>query len=92
MTFKRICDQITEETWTQGVLARDKYDRQVLIDDENAIKWCAVGWVMKTYRSLPARLNIWRGFEILTKTPRVATFNDRSTFKEVKAIFDELGV
>jgi len=45
----KIHEAIGEETWCKQAYALDKNGNERDVDDPSACKWCAKGWIIKTY-------------------------------------------
>lgn len=89
----KIHEMITEETWCKGHTARLR-DGSLSGDssDLNAVAWCAVGWLSRTFnygqqRKLAGAIGIAQ--DEFMVTGRLAAWNDAPsrTFAEVKEAF-----
>ena len=87
--MSKIWEEITKETWTQESEARDSLDQVTMPLSRDAVKWCALGWIMKNYPSeYQIALDL---FKEANNIPIIAKWNDdpERTFEEVQAKFKE---
>lgn len=86
----------TPETWTQGVLARNKFGNEVPSDCEYACSFCAMGAIESVTKNEPAALDISAKRAIRKELERqndarnISGWNDYSfrTHAEVLSVFD----
>ena len=77
----KIHEMMTPETWCQRAYALDDQHRQVPPRSPAACRWCAVGWLIKTFG-----FGFMREEEALWRAGKMSltTFNDTHTFEEVR--------
>lgn len=85
----KIWEQITPETWCQGVFSMDQDGASVLIDSPLAIKWCLMGWIDKVYRETQGTAYL-KLMECGIRWP--ATFNDTHLFNEILEVLKKADV
>lgn len=82
----KIWEQITPETWCQKAYAKDGSGKPTFPENPQACQWCALGWIAKTYPKFGFATSV-RHLGSTVRTNCVSSWNDSSTFEEVREAF-----
>ncbi len=96
MPLVKIKDQLTKENWTTGTLAADKDNFPVDVFSDSARRWCAYGWIKKVYGNINQQgkyiPEMKKLLSLIKSHHSITSFNDWSSFEEVKAKFEEADI
>lgn len=73
--------------WTQGEMARDSRGEQESACSEAAVKWCALGAIIRTAGSSAVEMSATITLNRLLRGS-IAEYNDTHSHSEVLALFD----
>lgn len=92
----KVHEQITEQTWCKGYIAKDVDGDKCCVNSAYAVCWCFIGWLYKVYGSvftdeMESRKKVDDAIEVLYPQYAgycISDFNDHPdvTFEMVKAV------
>lgn len=86
----KIWEQINETNWCRGFYAYDARKRKVYPKDPDAVKWCALGWLIRENRD--SKLTDFSNTPLALKVGNISNWNDAPgrTWQEVRDVFKGL--
>lgn len=93
----KVYEQLNESNWTKRTFARGTDGFPCSLDNPNAIKFCAYGWLLKVYGEGGADEINTRAKTYLDQRgiwPLLQEYNDRekTTLEDIKQLFQMLDV
>lgn len=81
----KVKDFLTSKNWCKGELAFDKEGYPCEPTDPKAVEWCIIGAIHKCYPTMRGRDKMCRKLAKIIGVTSIPTFNDDSSWKDVKA-------
>lgn len=94
--MKKIYQQINSKNWCQDAYAKDKDGHAVTTRSVNAVRWCAVGWIIRIYPTKNCDRIQQQLRDVLNMPPSegLGKWNDtrHRTWQQVRAAFKKAGL
>jgi hypothetical protein len=82
----------SEDKWTKQVVARNASNNACDPTDEKAIRWCALGAILRCYNGTSAYEAENKLYEVITRHQSIGEWNDTNNYETVVETLKEIGI